>query len=210
MDAGDLTQRLLSAQDEIINTLKRERDEAQAAFESEKRAKTALQAEVDKLPLEMTYDGQECYWLGPRRGGKADGTGTVVTRDCEKKLYVGDMREGVPHGQGMHTEDVSYSHFWYDGGWKEGKMHGKAEVELQECKIEGVDEFLRPTLFSGEFEGGAATKGTLFPGPRELNAKWEAGGKLDDAARGELSSMFERRSNDDLPDWLPLFPADDE
>ncbi|CEL98032.1 unnamed protein product [Vitrella brassicaformis CCMP3155] len=123
------------------------------------------------------------------------------------------MREGVPHGRGMHTEDVSDAHFWYEGGWKEGKMHGKAEVELQEFGIEGEHPPMRATLFSGEFEGGTATKGTLFPGPPvaiPLNVKWEAGGKLDDAARGELSNMYERRSNDDLPNWLPLFPADDD
>ncbi|CEM14613.1 unnamed protein product [Vitrella brassicaformis CCMP3155] len=218
MDAGDLTQKLLAAQDEIINTLKRERDQAQAAYESEKRArlseqqvKTALQAKIKKLPLEVTYDGQECYWLGPRRDGKADGMGTVVTRDCEKKLYVGDMREGVPHGQGTHTEDVSEAHFWYEGGWKEGKMHGKAEVELQEFG----DAFDAPPLceviFSGEFEGGTATEGTLFPGPRtNPNAKWEAGGKLNGSAEDRLRNYFERHSSADLPDWLPLFPADDE
>ena len=50
----------------------------------------------------------------------------IITPD-EFKKYVGDFKNGLPHGRGIRRERSGEK---YDGEWKNGKRDGKGELTI--------------------------------------------------------------------------------
>ena len=67
----------------------------------------------------INYSGGGIY-VGQVSNGTPNGQGSMTWTDGAK--YVGDWKDGETHGQGTFTDGGGGK---YVGGWKDGKMHGE-------------------------------------------------------------------------------------
>ena len=85
-------------------------------------------------------------YLGEIRNGVPEGQGTFTFSDGEK--YEGEWKDGNEHGQGTYTSPDGIK---YEGEWKDGEFHGQ-----------GTITFPDGGKYEGEWKEGKEWNGKLY------------------------------------------------
>ena len=80
--------------------------------------------------------GNETGWVfGAHVTVVADNKTTLTLSDGA--VYVGQVKDGKPHGRGRSTLDEGYSDIIYEGQWQNGKYHGQGRLAWNGGSQEG-------------------------------------------------------------------------
>jgi hypothetical protein len=97
----------------------------------------------------------------------------VQTIEWEDGIYVGELLDGIPHGQGTSTYPDGDK---YVGEYKDGKMHGHGtytvctghkyvgEWKGDKCNGQGTDTSPDGHKYEGEYMDGQRFRGTFWNG----------------------------------------------
>ncbi|PIQ77850.1 hypothetical protein COV82_02540 [Candidatus Peregrinibacteria bacterium CG11_big_fil_rev_8_21_14_0_20_46_8] len=197
----------------------------------EGRSGCAVQIKVHK-PI----SGVRIYWDGACKDGKMTGRGTYrllnsknqVLIECKGNMgarpedgetacsypifgyetYHGQMRNGIPHGKGLHVRKGGIHPFHYDGYFRNGVRQGQGILHMSGKRYEGYFEIgelcinctMRlndGTEYSGSFTSGKPYgEGTMIRNGREVEGIWKKG---EFVPKRHYSSQEGRRRGMDRP-----------
>lgn len=136
-----------------------------------------------QILVDLSLSNPSCTWTGGCKNVKADGRGILVLYSSGREFsrYEGEMKEGLPHGFGLYTENNGNK---YEGSFKDGAFDGKGIYTIKQSIPS-----LQPSMLSssggsvtGEFSNNQPTIGVynenVAQGPYSGEFKnWQLNGK---------------------------------
>lgn len=113
--------------------------------------------------------------------------------------YIGDTKNGVPHGEGRFEGTCNQKKLTYDGHWTHGKMSGFGNLECEEYTLhfnnsEGIFDRIGP--FKGEMINGIPNGYGVFSSINSEGTPWTYTGEWKDGIfHGQGKSVWSDESS---------------
>ena len=139
----------------------------------------AVQLKSDQKII-LIYKGIEYRYVGQLKDGKPHGKGSLFsTEHGDKYSYVGQFKNGEFHGQGLYVDGLQK----YVGQFKNGKNHGQGTLLFKTTYRENFG-LSRNSKYVGQFKNGRYHgQGTYIPGTRYESDEAKYVGQFRDGKR---------------------------